>query len=275
MMSAAQLKHMVSSGQPAAIGAIPGLWRGGDWAQAESRGDTLPTGFASLDAELPGRGWPRSTLVELLLDHPGIGELGLLMPALAGVARTGASCVWVLPYQGESGASTAGARSGRAAGYADFALPYAPALLDCGVDPAQGIFVRPQSARESGWALEQSLRAPHLGALIGWFAEGASPDADFRSLRRLHLLAQKHRALVFIVRSARHAGAPSPASLRLQLQHREGLLQLRVLKRRGRPLLEPVALQIHPARWNGAPQLSPFTPAFAPLEPAAHPARQS
>ena len=97
------------------------------------------------------------------------------------------------------------------------------------------------------------MRTAHLGALIGWLPDGTGADADFRELRRLHLLAQRHRALVFVLRTARHARSPSPAALRLLLQNDGGRLQVQVLKRRGRPLMEPVALQVHPSRWNRAP----------------------
>ena len=44
------------------------------------------SGFAALDAELPGGGWPRRVLSELLLPHPGVGEIRLLAPALVAVA---------------------------------------------------------------------------------------------------------------------------------------------------------------------------------------------
>ena len=44
---------------------------------------TLATGFTQLDAELPGGGWPRGQLTELLPEQTGIGELGLLLPSLA------------------------------------------------------------------------------------------------------------------------------------------------------------------------------------------------
>jgi hypothetical protein len=129
---------------------------------------------------------------------------------------------------------------------------------------ARNIFVKPLTARESGWALEQSLRAAHLGALICWLPESAGTDADFRFLRRLHLLAQRHRAVVFVLRAARHAHTPSPAALRLQLRHDNNQLQVTVLKRRGRPLLEPVAVQVHPSHWNRPQVPAPVpTPALA------------
>ena len=43
----------------------------------------LPTGYAALDRCLPGAGWPRQGLIEILSDQRGIGELQLLMPVLA------------------------------------------------------------------------------------------------------------------------------------------------------------------------------------------------
>lgn len=259
-----------------AAGALPQVWRGDEWIQAGTATDCAPTGFDTLDQELPGQGWPRGQLVELLVENPGIGELGLLLPALAGAARAGRSCVWVLPCK--SGAPHAEAASGTdtrahtaAQAATAQALPYAPVLVEAGLDLARQIFVKPLTARESCWALEQSLRTAHLGALIGWLPEtGNSSDADFRALRRLHLLAQRHRSLVFVLRPSRHARSPSPAALRLQLQHNGGQLQVQILKRRGRPLLEPVALQVHPARWNRAPatQETPVTAAAAPATAA-------
>ncbi len=257
--------------QAAGARAIPHLWRGDEWIAAGTQADCTTTGFPALDRELPGQGWPRGQLIELLADHPGIGELSLLLPALAAATRTGHSCVWVLPCQ-EGSAAHASAGAGQRDA-ASTALPYAPALLEAGIDLAQNIFVRPLTPRESCWALEQSLRTAHLGVLLGWLPEGSTgDDADFRFLRRLHLLAQRHRALVFVLRSTRRAHAPSPAALRLQLHHDGGQLQLRLLKRRGRPLLEPVALQVHPARWNRSPVAQPLSGsrAASPAAASAH-----
>src|SRR5260221_1198824 len=56
------------------------VWRGGTLAKNVA---ALPTGFPSLDAELPGGGWPRQGLTELLTDEAGIGELEVGLPALA------------------------------------------------------------------------------------------------------------------------------------------------------------------------------------------------
>ena len=59
----------------------PDVWRGDTLARAPLPG--VPTGFAELDRELPGGGWPRGGLTEILPLRRGIGELSLLLPALA------------------------------------------------------------------------------------------------------------------------------------------------------------------------------------------------
>ena len=63
----------------------PAIWRGDDCAPEPA---TLPSGFAALDAALPGRGWPQGALTEVLLEREGIGELRL--DAARARARAGA-----------------------------------------------------------------------------------------------------------------------------------------------------------------------------------------
>ena len=52
-------------------------------AVAEETVTTISTGFAELDQCLPGGGWPMGSLIEILHDICGIGELSLLLPALS------------------------------------------------------------------------------------------------------------------------------------------------------------------------------------------------
>ncbi len=166
------------------------LWRADEIAHAADLDATIASGFAALDAELPGGGWPQGQLIELLLDAPGIGELSLLAPALAQHTQDACACVWVLPCE-------------RAAKSTLPALPYPPALATAGVDLARALFVQPETPREAFWAIEQSLRAAHLGALLGWLPHTSSREGEFRALRRLQLLASRQRALVFLLREAR------------------------------------------------------------------------
>lgn len=236
--SAAGIRPL-SAARAAGMKQFASLWRADEIAPA-GRDATLTSGFAELDAELPGGGWPQGQLTELLLDAPGIGELSLLAPVLAGCTRDARACVWVLPCERGAPATLP-------------TLPYPPALAAAGVDLSRALFVQPETPREALWAIEQSLRAAHLGALIGWLPPApASREGEFRALRRLQLLANRQSAPVFLLREMRALHAPSPAALRLQLAARDGTLAVTILKRRGRPLLEPVALQVHPARWQQA-----------------------
>ena len=58
------------------------VWRGTEVGAAPGR--TLPTGFAQLDAALPGGGWPTQGLSEVLLAQSALCEWRLLAPALPG-----------------------------------------------------------------------------------------------------------------------------------------------------------------------------------------------
>src|SRR6185295_12558592 len=62
------------------------VWRGG---AVEAAAPAIPTGFAALDAELPGGGWPAGGLVEVFGLSEGFGELQLVLPALAALTARG------------------------------------------------------------------------------------------------------------------------------------------------------------------------------------------
>jgi hypothetical protein len=239
-------------------GNVP-LWRADE--VEDSGGPVLASGFAELDRELPGGGWPQGQLVELLTDDAGIGELSLLAPALAQLAQAHRCTVWVLPVDASSARAAV-----RHAPEAQ-TVPYAPALATAGLDLARTIFVKPATPREGLWAVEQSLRARHLGAVVGWLP-AAGGDGDFRALRRLHLLAQRHQALAFVLRPMRQARAPSPAVLRVALASRGAQLDVTLLKRRGRPLLEPVTLALRPAHWESAHVEADTAPRVLPTSQA-------
>ena len=200
------------------LGSNPAIWRGGECAPETA---ALPSGFAALDAALPGRGWPGAALTEIALDHEGIGDIRLVLPALVALqrdlARTGRDVVWIAPpYQ-----------------------PYAPALAAAGLDLSRLFIVRCASPQEALWAYEQALRAPECGAAFAWLG-----TADQRPLRRLAVAAREGRTFgVLWRRPGQHAQAVS-AALRLQLSPRQGLLAVRILKRRGSELPEALLLDI-------------------------------
>ena len=189
------------------------VWRVGDLSRVEL--PSVPSGFAGLDAELPGSGWPAGVLTELLPEHIGIGEVRVLGPALASLSAQGRWITWIAPPY----------------------LPYPPALEAAGIDLARVMIVRTKSTQETLWAIEQALQSGACGAVLGW-----PEKAGFTQLRRLQIAAEGSPALAFLFRSPLAARESSPAALRLHLQSIKGELAVRILKRRGGPLARPILL---------------------------------
>jgi len=185
----------------------PALWRGAGAGASE----TIPTGFHALDTRLPGGGWPRNTLIELLVPAAGVGEVRLLLPALRRLAAMGAEPRWI-------------------AWLAPPHLPYAPALADAGLDPTRMLVVRPRAGLDRLWAMEQALRSGACAAVLGWTGE-----AQGTMLRRLKLAAEEGATSAFLLRPALHRHDPSPAALRLALSARDCALDVEILKGRGGP----------------------------------------
>ncbi len=165
--------------------AHPSLWRGRSRAVLA----TIPTGYAALDAGLPGGGWPRHGLIEILTPRPGVGELYLLLPVLAALSRACPArwCTWVSPPH----------------------EPFAPALEEYGVALDRMLIVRTHLPL---WAHEQALRSGACEMALAWL-----PRASTRAIRRLQLAAEQGRALDVLCRSQRFAAEASPAMLRIAL----------------------------------------------------------
>jgi len=192
----------------------PRVWRGNSLAGGMP---VVPTGFHDLDAALPGGGWPCGGLTELLAPARGIGELGLLMPALARLTCAGKRVVWLAPPH----------------------LPYAPALAAAGIDLPHLALVRAAGRRDALWAAEQALRAGSCHALLAWL-----PSPGYGHLRRLAVAAEAGHAFLALFRTPEAASGSSPACLRLALEPAEAGLRVHVLKRRGAPLAAPLLLPV-------------------------------
>jgi hypothetical protein len=184
----------------------PGLWRAREQPGETAESSALPTGYTALDRCLPGGGWPRQGLIEILADRCGIGELSLLMPALAALGHDEHEEGWLAwispPHQ-----------------------PYAPALAARGIDLRRLLIVRAQPAE---WAMEQALRSGACSAVIGWAA-----FRDRHGLRRLQLASEQSRCMAVLFRNLADGDEPSPAVLRLALTAGTAGLEARILKSRG------------------------------------------
>jgi len=165
------------------------------------------SGFAELDAALPGGGWQSGTIVELMPTEIGIGELRLLMPALARITQAGRYIALISPPW----------------------IPFAPALAQHAVRLERLVVVHAQGATDTLWAFEQTLRCKSFGAVLAWPA--AVQD---REVRRLQLAAEAGRSTGFLYRPATAAHESSPAAMRLRLHaDSQGGLNLEILKCRG------------------------------------------
>jgi len=190
------------------------VWRGAPGRISE----TISTGYATLDREMPGGGWPVSGLTEILGLQEGIGELQLVLPALAALSAAGKRIAWLAPPH----------------------LPYAPALAAAGIDLTHLAVVRAPGRRDALWAAEQVLRAGPCHALLAWFRH-----ARYEELRRLAVAAEASRAFVVLFRPSSAASEPSPACLRISLEPGAAGLNVRILKRRGMPSATPLQLPIN------------------------------
>ena len=190
------------------------LWRGRSLAEAAPSG--LSTGHEGLDALLPGGGWARGALTELLVAREGLGELSLLLPALARLTHQGTWTACIGPPH----------------------LPYAPALAAAGLELSRLLVVRPADPEDRLWALEQTLRSEACGAVLGW---GDARMTD-RALRRLQLAAEAGDCTAFLFRPEAAAGHASPAPFRLRITAGP---QVQLLKCRGAPAGRTVPLGGH------------------------------
>lgn len=195
----------------------PALWRGFERAPARLPG--VPTGFAALDALLPGGGWPRGALAELIPERAGIGEFSLLLPALAQLTGTGRWAALVAPPH----------------------IPYAPALAVAGIALERLLVVR-CAASAAPWAVEQMLRSRAFDLVAAW---PASPGD--RALRRLQLAAEEGECAAVLYAPPAAAAQASPAALRLRLAPTPGGLAVHVLKRRGGAVDEAVVVDTLPS----------------------------
>lgn len=198
-----------------ALAARALVWRGDALAAAPLPG--IPTGFAALDAAIPGGGWPVGALSEVLAAEEGIGELSLFLPAAARLTRADRWLALVAPPH----------------------LPYAPALAAAGLSLGRLLVVQPAGHAETLWSLRQAVSSGACALVLGWPGAVAT-----QALRRLQLAAEGSDCALVLCRPARFAREASPAVLKLQLEAEPGRLMARILKRRGAHLAEPLPLDI-------------------------------
>jgi cell division inhibitor SulA len=193
------------------------IWQGDRRAERQSQ-DVLPSQFKPLDKVLPGGGWPKGTLTELLHAESGTGELSLLLPMLATLSKKTHVALIAPPH-----------------------IPYAPALAQAGLQLDRLVVVQPDTDSDAWWCAEQLMRSGQFKAVLFW------PDRfDVRGLRRLQAACAKGMSAGFVWHQPHAAQHPSPAPLRLLLNAKRHADQLEVtiLKRRGSMMVDPITIDL-------------------------------
>ena len=189
----------------------PRVWRGHGHVRVAQG---LSSGYDKLDRLLPGGGWPRQALTEILIGQYGIGELQLLMPALASL------CIE------EPGAEPV--EPGWIAWVAPPLQPYPPALQKWGIDLSRMLIVRPRDDSEVLWSAEQALSSGTCAAVLLW-----PQMLDDQASRRLQLAAEKGGSWAVAFRPLTARTQPSAAALRIELSAGQSGTRLAILKSRG------------------------------------------
>ena len=203
VIAAPDLPELAFPTMPPALEAA--VWRANELGQGKQ--SVVSSGWASLDAELPGGGWPRGAATEVLATQPSVLEWRLLSPSLRQVVAAGGQVVVIGPAR----------------------HPHLPGLLHEGLDERQLVWIRAEAPSERMWVTEQLIRSNAAGAIIAWL-----PQARQEQLRRLQVGALGCEGLIFLCRptSARHEASASP----LRVHASVGLdweLKVNVFKRRG------------------------------------------
>lgn len=181
------------------------LWRGNQLGSPVT--NVLSSGFAALDAELPGSGWPCQSLTEVLQPQASVAEWRLLAPVMQAAIAKGGHIVVVGPPK----------------------HPHLPGLKLIGLDERHLTWVQAEAPAERLWVTEQLIKANAAGVLVAWL-----PQARQEQIRRLQVCAQSCDGPVFLCRPIAAKDEPSAAPLRAEL--RFGLdwhLHVRLLKRKG------------------------------------------
>ena len=165
---------------------------------------------------LPGGGWPLGGLIEVFVERYGIGELTLLIPALAALTRAGPRnnrkwVAWIAPPF----------------------VPYAPALKQRGVDVDALLLVQPaarpaENNKDRLWTVEQVIRSGSSSGVLAWLAA-----ADHVALRRLQLAAEEQGCWTVLFRPLAARRERSPAALRIAVEQRAAATRVQIDKCRG------------------------------------------
>lgn len=202
-----------------------GIWTANRLYQPKAH--CRPSGHAVLDEKLDG-GWPESGVVELQLPCFGIGELRLILPAIASALNDSELTVFTAP-PGELNPV---------------------ALCQAGLD-LEKVIILDAAVTSSLWCMEQALKSGCCRAAVLW-----GNALSVTQARRLQLAASENDCLLFMI-THQQSVQGLPVSCRLSLTPAETGLNITVVKRRGlpvQPFLVPLPAVFHTFPLHAKPE---------------------
>ncbi|MFS1876495.1 translesion DNA synthesis-associated protein ImuA [Enterovibrio norvegicus] len=181
-----------------------GLWTANRLYQPQTH--CRPSGFALLDEKLEG-GWPESGVVELQLACFGVGELRLVLPAIATALKDSELTLFACPPGDVNPV----------------------ALCQAGID-LDKVVVLASSADASLWCVEQALKSGCCRTAVLW-----GDALSVTQARRLQLAATENDCLLFMITHKKSVQG-LPVSCRLALTPSDSGIAINVVKRRGLPV---------------------------------------
>jgi hypothetical protein len=200
------------------------IWQASNHSQSSA---SLSTGYASLDQSLHYSGWPLNQMSELLIERVGIGEMQLVLPALAKMQAKGGWLFLIEPPF----------------------IPYAPAWLKANIDIDRMMIIKAEQQQECLWAAEKIIANQGVSGSLFW---PPKDQLSNKALKRLQLAAEQGHGLNFVFRSMSAISQSSPASLRLVIKN-DSTSTVSKQRKIGQPLEKQLAIQVLKQRggWSG------------------------
>ena len=163
------------------------------WEMTSRKGASLvtATGMHALDELLPGGGWPKGGLVEIIVPDRCSDATDLVLPALARLGRQGRWIAMVTPpHQARSTVFTAP-----------------------GINASRLLQVNPHPGRSGLWTVESMLRSGDCSAVLAW------PTCETGLMdKRLQKAAMASKALCVLFRYGCVPAHNSGVDIRLKLE---------------------------------------------------------
>ena len=190
-----QLQHLLRKN--------PHIWLGDE---AHPEGVTgSPTGYPSLDAILPGGGWPKNALVEVITPHWNTTEMQLLLPHMKKVTEQQQWVLLVLPPF-----------------MSDMSV-----LINAGIDMNYVMIIDADTPYlDAVENIEKSLQSQNCSLVLMWLNHLPNPI-----MRRFQLAAHSGKTSGIIFRHYKTGNFPS--ALQIQLKHFQHGVHAHIIKARG------------------------------------------